>query len=147
MTERTRYLDLWLPYPPTLNTGWRCLGGRVVLSARQRAFRKTVGGLIQQLRADRDSVYTTRFGSLALGLSIVLYPPTRRAYDLDNVIKPVLDALMAAGVMDDDSQVIGIEATKGYPDPPKGHAWVVLTEIPGGVPGDTPARAKLRTAP
>jgi crossover junction endodeoxyribonuclease RusA len=147
VTDRLRYLDLKLPYPPTLNTGWRCVAGRVVLAARQRAFRKTVGDLVQQLRADRGSPYTTRFGSLALGLSIAVYPPTRRAFDLDNVIKPCLDALMHAGVMDDDSQVIAIEATKGIPDPPKGYAWVVLTEVPGGVPGDTPARARLRIAP
>jgi crossover junction endodeoxyribonuclease RusA len=147
MTERAPFLDLMLPYPPTLNTGWRCLGGRVVLAKRQRVYRRIVREKLLLVTADPDSPYTTNFGHKALNLTIVLCPPTRRRYDLDNVVKPCVDALMQAGVMVDDSQIVSIQAEKAEPSPPTGYAWVSLQALPGGVPGESKARAAVRNQP
>ena len=146
MTERHQFLDLMLPYPPTLNTGWRCLGGRVVLAKRQRLYRKAVRERVQAAAREPLSPYTVAFGLQALHLTIVLCPPTRRRYDLDNVIKPCVDALMQAGVMADDSQIVSIHAEKGEPSPPTGYAWISIEALPGGVPGESPARARARAA-
>lgn len=62
-----------------------------------------------------------------LTIKIDLYPPDRRQRDIDNSIKATLDALVAAGVFVDDSQVDRLEVnraevTKG------GAALVTVTE-------------------
>ena len=140
------FFDIVLPYPPSLNTAWRCVAGRVVLSARQRAFRKVVSERVMLLLADKGTVYR-RLGSLPFTADITVYPPTRRAYDLDNAIKAILDALMAARVFDDDSQLVELTIRKGDLDKPSGACWVVLTGTNRAIPGDTPERDWLRRLP
>lgn len=44
----------------------------------------------------------------------VTYPITRSSGDLDKLCRAVLDALVDAGIMRDDSQVIELTSTKGY---------------------------------
>lgn len=133
------YFDVHLPYPPTFNTGWRCLAARVgartvarmVLSARQRTFRKTVRDRVLAVLADRDSPYS-KLGLLPFTLEITIYPPNRRRFDLDNLAKPVLDALMAAGVFEDDSQCQTLTMTKSDVDAPTGSCWVTITALGSG---------------
>lgn len=45
------------------------------------------------------------FGDAKVGVELWLYPPTRRALDIDNRAKAVLDMLQDAKVFDDDNQV------------------------------------------
>ena len=45
-------------------------------------------------------------------VTIDLYPPTKRIYDIDNRVKPLLDALTRAGVWADDSLVVELHVTK-----------------------------------
>lgn len=44
----------------------------------------------------------------------VTYPITRSSGDLDKLCRAILDALVDAGIMRDDSQVIELISTKGY---------------------------------
>jgi len=48
------------------------------------------------------------------------YPPDRRARDLDNLFKCLFDSLVKAGCIEDDSQIMDIEAHKREPLPPAG---------------------------
>lgn len=50
-------------------------------------------------------------------VSILFNPPNKRCYDLDNRIKPTLDALTKAGAWRDDRYVVEIAAKKGAPFP------------------------------
>lgn len=91
-------MTLTLPWPPSVNRYWRRVGKKTILSAEARAYRAT----------SMQEVYfqgRERFGSARVRVTITAYPPDKRARDLDNLCKGVLDALQFAGVFDDDSQV------------------------------------------
>ena len=92
--------EIELPYPPTVNTYWRHLNGRTVLAKRGRQYKQSVQAIVG-LQPPRLS------GPLCLMASVWL--PDRRRRDLDNILKPLLDALTSAGVWDDDSQVKALQ--------------------------------------
>lgn len=85
-----------IPYPPTVNTYWRHVGSKVLISREGRAYRELVWASFIEQRASKIT------GDLAA--NIVLYPPDKRRRDLDNTMKAVLDGLQHAGAYDDDSQ-------------------------------------------
>lgn len=130
------YFDLMLPYPPSLNTGWRCVLGHMVLAKRQRLFRRVTREKVLAVLADKGTSYAV-IGLAPCSVTLTIYPPTKRRYDLDNLAKPVMDALMHAGVMDDDSQVQHLEIFKGDVLRPTGACFVTvqaldMTEAPRG---------------
>ena len=66
-------------------------------------------------------------------MEVYLYPPDNRKRDVDNVLKPLLDALEHAGTYENDSQidklcVTRMEVIKG------GSCDVVITEITESLP-------------
>jgi crossover junction endodeoxyribonuclease RusA len=61
-------------------------------------------------------------------MEVYLYPPDKRKRDVDNVLKPLLDALEHANVYENDSQIDKLyvermEMVKG------GYCDVVITEL------------------
>ena len=84
-----------LPYPPSMNTYWRKFRNHMVISKKGRAFRDAVCLAVKRVRP-LDG---------ALIVKIRAYPPDRRKRDIDNIQKPLLDALEKASVFFDDSQV------------------------------------------
>lgn len=98
-----------LPYPPSVNTYYRHVGSRVLISRDGRGYRKTVGQLL--LLAGAKSLT----GPLAV--EVDLYPPDRRKRDLDNAPKAMLDALQAAGLYEDDSQIVDLHLRRLEPKP------------------------------
>ena len=89
---------LELPFPPSVNTYWRHVGHKVLISAGGRRYRQDVGTAV--LLAGKPKVE----GPLALRMW--LYPPDLRRRDCDNSLKACLDALQHAGVYDDDNQIV-----------------------------------------
>jgi crossover junction endodeoxyribonuclease RusA len=90
-------LSLTLPYPPSVNTYWGFKGHQRFLTTKARQFKAAV--------AHEVSLTSMRFGSSRLELIIALYAPDKRIRDIDNILKPLLDSLVQAGLFDDDSQV------------------------------------------
>jgi crossover junction endodeoxyribonuclease RusA len=88
---------LHLPYPPTINTYYRKWNNRMVIAPRGREFAASVAAIVKKQRRPKME--------LRIGISIRLSPPDKRKRDIDNVIKPLFDALTKAGVWRDDSQV------------------------------------------
>lgn len=95
-------MTIELPYPPSMNTLWRSVGGRNILSEAGRAYRRQgLTSLLVVPRADRACwPFTER-----LAVTINVHPPDRRRRDLDNIPKAVLDLLTHGGVYLDDSQI------------------------------------------
>ena len=46
-------------------------------------------------------------------MTILAKPPDRRRRDLDNILKALLDSIVHAGVIEDDSQIDEIQITRG----------------------------------
>lgn len=91
-----------LPWPPSANTYWRHpakgpLAGRHLISEAGRAYRIEVIALLFKYP------HTPLKGPLKL--TIAAHRPDRRRRDIDNILKPLLDALTHANIYEDDSQI------------------------------------------
>jgi crossover junction endodeoxyribonuclease RusA len=95
-----------LPLPPSVNTYWRNFRGRTVLSKGGRDYKL----LVQEYVAANQ---IPSFNNDRLAAIIKIYPRDRRAIDLDNRLKSLLDALQDANVFNDDSQFDEITITRG----------------------------------
>ena len=89
-----------LPYPPSVNHYWRKWHNRMVISREGRAYREHVHALLATAGQGGKPPHD---GAIALAMDA--FPPDRRRRDLDNIQKPLLDALEHAGVYEDDSQI------------------------------------------
>ena len=120
-------VKLILPYPPSINSYWRHVGSRVLISKPGRQYRQDVTELC------RDRRLEMLLGQLIV--DITLYPPDRRRRDVDNSLKALLDALQHGGVYADDSQVVQLSVSKLEYDriTPAGCADVRIAEIPEGL--------------
>lgn len=89
-------MDFELPWPPSVNRYYRHVGPRVLISREGRKYRMMV---VSRLGG--------RFNKLAgqVKLSGEFYPPDKRHRDLDNLLKSLQDALVHAGLLEDDSQI------------------------------------------
>ena len=95
-----------LPYPPSVNHYWRKWNNRMVISREGRVYRQEVQAVLATAGAgggSGDGKDPPDDGPLALAMDA--FPPDRRRRDLDNIQKPLLDALEHGGVYQDDSQI------------------------------------------
>ncbi len=88
-----------LPYPPSINRYYRHVGYRTLISREGRTFRTSVCALL-----DGGGPRKPPAGG-RIALCMDAFPPDRRRRDLDNIQKPVIDAMEHAGVYEDDSQI------------------------------------------
>jgi crossover junction endodeoxyribonuclease RusA len=86
-----------LPYPNSANTHWKIARNRIYISASGLRYRIKVAEYIS------DNPIKAPEGFLEL--IIALHPDSKRRADIDNRIKPLLDALTHSGFMEDDSLV------------------------------------------
>ena len=100
-------LQFDLPYPPSVNHYWRRVGARTLISRQGRAFRETVCSLLALRRLHPLDGW--------LKVHLQIYPPDRRRRDVDNIQKPVLDALQHAGVYHDDFQIVSLITDRMQP--------------------------------
>lgn len=120
---------LSLPYPPSVNHYWRNYRGRTVISREGRRFREDICDLLatSAKRSGNGPRKPPAGGRIALCMDA--FPPDRRRRDLDNIQKPVLDALEHAEVYLDDSQ-IDLLLTRRRASGKPGHIEVQLAELP-----------------
>ena len=106
-------LNLTLPFPVSVNQYYRAiLRGKFctsIMSAKGREFKQRVANLV----SDSEKQPTDK----PVMVIIKLYPPTKRKYDVDNMLKSLLDSLIGIAY-DDDSQIQCLaiskeEVTKG----------------------------------
>lgn len=93
-----------IPYPPTINSYWGFKGNRRFLTAKARQFKEDVAKAVLGF---------PNLGGSRLSIKITLHAPDRRVRDIDNVLKPTLDALVQAGLFKDDGQVDRLLVIRG----------------------------------
>ena len=98
-------IKLELPYPPSVNNYWQASGHRRFISKEGVAFSKAVAEIVKNEKAPS-------FEDRRLGIDVTIHPRSKRKFDLDNTLKAILDALMKAGMYNDDSQIDYIEIVR-----------------------------------
>jgi len=109
-------IKLELPYPPSVNHYWGQAGKNKFIGKKGKEFRMAVA------EACLDAEVVVLEGRLSMHVS--LYPPDRRKRDVDNVLKPLLDAMEHAGCFDNDNQIDELHIIRR--DVRKGGSCVVL---------------------
>lgn len=122
-------MKLILPYPPSINHYWRHFRGRTVISREGQAFRANVCALLATgiQRSGNGPRKPPSGGRIALAMDA--FPPDRRRRDLDNLQKPLLDALEHAGEYEDDSQIDLLISRRREVSAP-GRVEVEIRELP-----------------
>lgn len=89
-------IEITLPYPPSVNRLWRAKkGGGVYRSAEYVNWKKaTAWEIAAQVK--------TRSIQGKFKILIEAVAPDKRRRDIDNILKAVMDALVAARVIEDD---------------------------------------------
>lgn len=96
-SQECKTLFLELPLPPTINSYYQYRGFRRFVGPEGRKFKADVAQIVGKV--------PTRFGNSRLSLTVHLHFRDRRRADISNRIKALEDALVQAGLFDDDSQI------------------------------------------
>lgn len=96
-------INRMVPYPPSINTYWRHVGPKVLISAKGREYRKAIFDLFVGHKQMQGRI----------AANVLLHPPDKRRRDIDNPVKALLDALQHAGVYRDDSQIDELHVVRG----------------------------------
>lgn len=115
-------IELSLPWPPSVNAYWRhpsrgTLAGRHLISAKGRQYRAEV--------KVKTALIRVKPVAGRLGIFIAATPPDRRRRDLDNILKSLLDALVYAGVVEDDELFDDIRIVRKQPEHPGAVSLVI----------------------
>jgi Holliday junction resolvase RusA-like endonuclease len=113
---------LKLPFPPSVNTYWRHVGNRVLVSKKGRQYQATVSSLLHRKKIQPLE------GNLIVDIRLV--PPDHRRRDVDNSLKALLDAMQFGGAYLDDSQIVRLTVEKFEPEPDKPRAEVIVQHVP-----------------
>lgn len=101
-----KFAEFKFPYPPTVNHCWGRSGKAYFLSAKYKTFLEDVALVVAGTKLIPSANYF---------LELTVTPPDRRKRDLDNVFKPILDALTRCCVWQDDSAVSFLKAERTEP--------------------------------
>lgn len=119
-----------LPAPPSANKMYRYAGNRVLKSSAYRQWLKECDALIWQ-KGWRDQMT----GPLRVRIHIT--PKDNRLRDIDNYIKPCLDVLESAGVIENDRLVVTLEVERFSPRGGHPHTVQILADAITPDPADT----------
>jgi len=119
--------ELYLPYPPTVNSYYvQTRNGRFI-SGKGKAFRESVA------QAIREQLPDVKLDASVL-VEVVLYAPDARKRDIDNCTKALLDALTKAGLWTDDELVDQLFLYRGALARPSGSCFVRITDAGPRIP-------------
>lgn len=112
-----------LPFPPSMNTYWRNLNGRTLLSSKGRRYKSEVVTAIYEQLKKKPKPITDN-----VAVKVEFYPPNNIRRDMDNYFKALFDSLTTAGVWVDDSQIKRIES-EWFDNTKKGHVLINIANL------------------
>jgi crossover junction endodeoxyribonuclease RusA len=93
-------IELYLPWPPSVNNYYVKTKRGMFISAKGRKFRdqtaEAINSQVPGLAIPSDD---------RLLFEVVLFPPDARIRDVDNYSKSLLDAIVQTGLLPDDKQI------------------------------------------
>lgn len=113
-------LSFELQYPPSVNTYWRRVGVRTIVSEAGRRYQESVKAVI------RHSGFAKKL-DCPVTLHIEAYPPDDRERDIDNILKGILDSLKVGGVFVKDSWVKKLDVEMHRPHRPDGLIYIEVS--------------------
>ena len=116
-----------LPFPPSLNSYYRKVRNRMVISEQGRTWRDRVVSIVKRKCEGLKFKEGAR-----LTLVVSLFPPDRRKRDLDNFCgKALQDALQHSGIFEDDSQIDLCTYRRGEVDKADPRARIMIADLEG----------------
>lgn len=91
-------IEIVIPWPPSVNNYRAIYNNRLITSSAGRRYKSFVTKIAA--KSNWQS-----FGNARLSVELILFPPDRRRWDLDNRVKPVLDVLQEVGIYNNDNQI------------------------------------------
>lgn len=127
--------SITLPYPPTINHYWRTyqtqIGAaiRYAITPRGKEFRRRViqDCMLAKTQSRSEGARLPLKGSLSVVAFV--YPPDRRKRDLDNILKPLLDSLEHAGIIENDSDITTLMVKRCKRTAKNGKVYVTVSKI------------------
>lgn len=120
---KNKPIRLVLPFPPSINAYWKHrVAGKlaiVYLSKEAIKFRQDVRSTVKF-----DEKFTGR-----VKVTINLFAPSKRSYDIDNRVKAILDSLTHIGLWNDDEQVDILIVKRGCIEKNNGFCVVEVEEL------------------
>lgn len=120
--------ELYTSYPPTVNNYYVKTQRGVFISNKGRKFR-------DELASD---AHEQLGGMIALPervrLEVVAWVPDNRKRDLDNIMKPIQDAMIQANLLVDDSQIDQLFVYRGEKVGPNGQLYIRVSESAPMIP-------------
>lgn len=113
-------LNIYLPFPPTVNSYYVKTRNGVFIGKPGTQFRKDVAECVNEQCSD---VYYEE----PISMTVILHMPDKRTRDLDNYMKALLDSLTQAKLWSDDSIIEHLEIYRGV-DLKGGKARISITE-------------------
>lgn len=107
-------IEIILPWPPSVNNYKKI--GKIVKTAKGKLYQQRINSnetkmfyfqvyiLAKKLKRPESELYCFR-DDISLEATVCLYPPHQKRYDLDNRLKVLMDSLMHARIIHDDSQI------------------------------------------
>lgn len=111
------HIQLDLPMPPSVNHYWGVRGKQRFIGKEGKQFRLAVAEEVAQAGVKLEG---------RLSVHIALFPANRVRFDIDNRIKPLLDALQHAGCFEDDEQVDELHIIRQGIRPQAGCTVIIL---------------------
>jgi len=116
-----------LPFPPSLNSYYRKVRNRMIISEQGRTWRDRVISIVKRKCKGLKFKDGAR-----LTLVVSLFPPDRRKRDLDNFCgKALQDALQHSGIFEDDSQIDLCTYRRGAVDKADPRARIMIADLEG----------------